>query len=400
MTVMDRTLITRLTLTALIVPTPSVLSAQPAPTSTVHRPWLEATVGGAANTHERLNRPPLCQDLALPCLPDTGPARAGLIDVTGYPREGFGLVGSIDAESHIVSVIGPAQREAVNYFFAGGRFATPLTHGRSLRTLRFFGDAMVGVGRRHVVQRSDTLSSGVGAMVGAGVDWRVCKGLGACLLRGEVSYRKFEASARDLDGWRTAFGLVMRLGTETQGVTVPAFPSHRLEIGGGLTLQTPPDVNLPPLCQSLSVPCGSPRTFADLGVAVSPAWHLGDLVSLTGEVSAFANRWFPAVTIGRFGSRATTNLVRSTLAGPRLHTRPIYFGTTDFTALRLFGQVLAGEQWATVVPARRAVQPGFGADVTTSRGFTVRWQFDYTRVPGPGRNLSGSRVLVGVVYGR
>ena len=68
--------------------------------------------------------------------------------------------------------------------------------------------------------------------------------------------------------------------------------------------------------------------------------------------------------------------------------------------MRLFGQVLAGEQWATVVPARRAVQPGLGVDVTTSRGITVRWQFDYTSVPGPGRNLSGSRVLFGVVYGR
>jgi hypothetical protein len=149
------------------------------------------------------------------------------------------------------------------------------------------------------------------------------------------------------------------------------------------------------LCQSLSVSCGSPRTFPDLGIAVSPALHAGDLFSLTGEVSAFANHWFPAAA-----SRAQINRVRATLVGPRLHSRPIYFGATEFTALRLFGQVLAGEQWATEVPARRAVQPGFGADVTTSRGVTVRWQFDYTRVPGPGRNLSGGRVLVGLVYGR
>ena len=400
MEAMNRTLITRLALISLIVLAARSVSAQPIPNILAHRPWLEVTAGGAANTHARLNRPPLCLENAVPCLPDSGPQRAGLLEVAGYPRESVGLVGSIDAETHLVSVIGPAQREDVNYFFFGGRIATPLTHGRSLRTLRFFGDAMVGVGRRHIVQRSDMFSSGMGTMVGAGVDWRLCKGLGACLIRGELSYRKFEASARDLDGWRAAFGFVMRLGTETLGVTVPPFPSHRYELGGGITLQTPPDVNLPPLCQSLSLPCGSPRTFPDFGVAISPAIHLNDLLSLAGEVNVFANQWFDNSEPGLFASRAKYNQVRATLVGPRMHSRPIYFGTTNFTAMRLFGQVLAGEQWATEVPARRAVQPGVGMDVTTSRGITVRWQLDYTRVPGPGRNLSGTRVLFGVVYGR
>ena len=398
---MNRTLITSLALISLIVSTPRALWAQPIPNLAVNRPWLEAAVGGAANTHERLNRPPLCLDRSFPCLPADGPARAGVLEVAGYPRETFGLVASFDAETHIVSVIGPAQREDVTFFFFGGRVATPLTHGRSLRTLRFFGDAMVGVGRRQIVQRSDTLSSGRGVMAGGGVDWRLCKGLGACLLRADLSYRKFEASAADLDGWRTALGLVFRLGTETQGVTVPAAASHRYDIGAGITLQTPPDVNLPPLCQSLALPCGSPRTFPDLGIAISPAIHLGDLFSVAGEVSAFANQWFPVPTgTGTFASRAKTNHVRSTLAGPRLHSRPIHFGTTSFTAMRLFGQVLAGEQWATEIPARRALQPGVGMDVTTSRGITVRWQFDYTSVPGPGRNLSGTRLLFGVAYGR
>jgi hypothetical protein len=398
---MDRTLITSLALTALIVSTPRALCAQPAPNTVLHRPWLEVAAGGAANSHQRLNRPPLCLDRSFPCLPADGPSRAGALEVAGYPSERFGLVGSIDLESHIVSVIGPAQRENVTYFFFGGRLATPLTHGQSLRTLRFFGDAMAGIGRRQISQRSDMLTSGVGAMVGGGVDWRLCKGLGGCMLRGDVSYRKFEASARDLDGWRTAVAMVWRLGTETQGAAMPSSASHRFEIGGGITMQTPPDVNLPPLCQTLALPCGSPRTFPDLGIAVSPAMHFGDLFSVAGEVSAFANLWYPAtMTTGAFATRATTNHVRSTLAGPRLHSRAIHFGTSSANTMRLFGQVLAGEQWATEVPARRAVQPGLGVDVTTSRGLTVRWQFDYTRVPGPGRNLSGSRMLFGVVYGR
>jgi hypothetical protein len=51
------------------------------------------------------------------------------------------------------------------------------------------------------------------------------------------------------------------------------------------------------------------------------------------------------------------------------------------------------------VPGGRAIQPGAGVDFFIRSGITIRDQLDYCFVRGAGHGLSGSRVLVGIVFG-
>ena len=269
-------------------------------------------------------------------------------------------------------------------------------HLHELRLALLFGDLLVGYAERNFVQRSDTFSQGLGAQVGAGFDLRLCDRDAMCIIRAQVGYRRFQSSARDLAGWRASVGAGIDVASHpSSAATTTSSGRHHADIGVGFTMATPKDVNLSPLCESLGLPCGSPRTFPDFGLAISPSLRLNDVVSLTGEFNVWANNWVPASSL-----ESDTNHVRAVLAGVRVQTHPLYVSSHDVESIRLFAQVLTGEQWSTILPRRRVVQPGFGVDFISPRQFIVRLQFDYSSVPGPVRDLSGGRFMFGLAFGR
>jgi hypothetical protein len=180
--------------------------------------------------------------------------------------------------------------------------------------------------------------------------------------------------------------------------------ASRAEVLAGVTGEAPEDVNQPPRCQELSLPCLSPRTFYDIGGALSIAGHLGDRLAVVGEAAAYRNRWDAFQTScppagGRTPSECSgpqVNHVRSILAGLRVRTAPFLWRGYP-PELRVFGQVLIGTQWSSVVPGRRAIQPGGGLDIYLRNGITIRLEGDYCWVPGGFRDLSTSRTLIGIV---
>jgi hypothetical protein len=183
-----------------------------------------------------------------------------------------------------------------------------------------------------------------------------------------------------------------RADAQLSDVTIP--PPPRVEFAAGITMQTPRDVNLPPLCEELALPCSSPRTFPDFGLSAQLALSLDDWLALAGEVGVFGNQWRADAS----ASGQRTNLVRFALAGARLQSRNIRRPSWNY-ALRFFGQVLAGYQASTEVPGGSAIQTGLGLDTWFSNGLGVRVQWDHRFVRKEPRDLSGGRVLVGVVIG-
>jgi len=175
----------------------------------------------------------------------------------------------------------------------------------------------------------------------------------------------------------------------------PPGQAARTDVAVGFTMQAPPDVNLPPRCEALSLPCGTPRTFPDFGLALSAAAHVDGRVAVVGEASVFDNTWYSSLT--RSGKES--NVVRQLTAGVRFTVVPPAVGGGRARGVRLFGQVLAGSEWSTVQSARPVVQPGGGIDAKLSNGPTIRIELDYDAVQGEGRNLSGTRVFVGLVHG-
>ena len=92
-----------------------------------------------------------------------------------------------------------------------------------------------------------------------------------------------------------------------------AQPEHRHEPAGptvsfNLTTQTPRDVNVPPLCHDMGLPCGSPRTFPDFGFALSATLPVYSRLAIVGESSVYANQ-LTAQTM--FGSPAAGALVHT-----------------------------------------------------------------------------------------
>lgn len=367
------------------------------------RPWLDVSVAWSLSGHENLNRPPLCQEHNFPCVASRGPARGAVFTVTGYPRAWIGVIGEVNTYSHLYTPfgVGPA-REEINFLDAGVRIGTPMMNGASLRRARVFGDVMGGFGERHFAQSSDHFSDGRFAQVGVGMDWRLCPRGTLCVVRARIDYRTFQARARDLNGWRASVGVGFQAGQTPPTSTSTIAEAQRAEIAVGFTMQTPRDVNLPPLCQSLGLPCTSPRTFPDFGLDVAPAIRVNHTIRLVGDVSVFGNAWTPAGPSDRlFGPARATNHVRTALMGLRFYAPTIHFQRRgDDQTLKLFGQILGGAQWSSVVPRRRAIQPGFGVDIGTPQPIVVRVQFDYTSVRGPVRDLSTGRILFGVVVGR
>ena len=175
----------------------------------------------------------------------------------------------------------------------------------------------------------------------------------------------------------------------------PTATAARADLSVGFTLQTPADVNVQPLCGELSLPCTSPRTVPDFGIAVAGAAYLQRSVAVVGEASFSDNVWYASPT--KEGRQ--DNYVRLLLAGVRARVIPPAVGGKKATGVQIFGQLLGGTEWSTVLGARRAIQPGGGIDARLRDACVLRAEVDYTFVPGELRSLSGSRVFVGLVYG-
>jgi hypothetical protein len=61
--------------------------------------------------------------------------------------------------------------------------------------------------------------------------------------------------------------------------------------------------------------------------------------------------------------------------------------------------VLAGVQLSDLAATGRAFRPGGGVDISTRTGVIVRLGIDYLVTSAPGRDLSGGRFILGLVFG-
>ena len=166
----------------------------------------------------------------------------------------------------------------------------------------------------------------------------------------------------------------------------------------GLTFNGPADVNQRPVCDELNLPCNTPKTFPDFGVALQLAVHAAALLAVVAEVSDYANMWD---TVGVDRSANRDNNTIGLLAGARVMTPRLYFAGKDSLGFVLFAQLLGGSESSTVVPTRFALQPGIGLDVRLSHpGLSGRWSIDYRSSRGRPRNLSGPRAMLGFVMTR
>jgi hypothetical protein len=170
--------------------------------------------------------------------------------------------------------------------------------------------------------------------------------------------------------------------------------SPRIDLTLAVTIQTPADVNVRPLCEQEGIYCGSPKTFPDFGLSAASSIALKNWLALVGEAGFFGNHW--RVDGSAQGQR--TNNVRFVLAGVRVQSRNIRRANADY-AYRIFAQLLAGLQASTEVPSGSATQPGLGVDAFFPNGVGVRFQWDYRFVRKEPRDLSGSRGLLGFVIG-
>jgi hypothetical protein len=167
----------------------------------------------------------------------------------------------------------------------------------------------------------------------------------------------------------------------------------RFDVALGVSLNGPADVNQRPKCVELALPCTSPKTVPDFGVALQAALHATEHVALVGEASLYGNAWD---TVGV--DKALTNHVSALLLGPRFVTSLLSFGFgKDTTRYRAFTEVLAGPEASDVVPTRFALQPGAGIDFKLApEALSVRMAYSYRYTRGAPRNLSGGRILGGV----
>jgi hypothetical protein len=183
---------------------------------------------------------------------------------------------------------------------------------------------------------------------------------------------------------------------QTPMLTTDDFRSSA-DIAVAVSLQGPADVNQQPACQQLAVPCLTPRTFGDLGIALSATLYATNTVGIVGEAGVYGNHWSaydPGCDRAHSVCAASeTNTVRAVLGGLKWRTPLITAGSTRG---RVFGQVTVGPQWSDVGPRRRALQPGAGYDGYFGNGMMVRVQFDYRFVPRDARDLSTGRVSLGL----
>jgi len=189
-------------------------------------------------------------------------------------------------------------------------------------------------------------------------------------------------------------------------VQVPA-----VEFGVGLTVNGLfHDVNAAPDCAILPAPCTHEHAekIAGFGADVSLARNLNGHMAVAGDAGVFGYRWDQRVS--PLETRHSVARVASFGAGPRISTAFFDAGTGDREPGRFFGQFLVGGEMSNLASLRPLVLVGAGADVlfpNTSghgqahkgRDLTLRLGLDYRLTPGSGRNQSGWRFVVGVVFG-
>jgi hypothetical protein len=180
----------------------------------------------------------------------------------------------------------------------------------------------------------------------------------------------------------------------------PAVETSPVEVTLGISVAGPKqNVNAPPYCVELSLPC-TDKASADpvgFGIAVAIARNVSDNLAIVGDLGLYSYQWTSRESYQRH--RTETNVVRSVLLGPRLNTPFLHSRTSS---PRFFGQVLVGIEDSGTVPARPAAQFGGGVDgLDLKRGPqpTVRLEVDYRVTPGGGQNLSGWRFLIGITMG-
>jgi hypothetical protein len=199
--------------------------------------------------------------------------------------------------------------------------------------------------------------------------------IGAATVLLNVSSRSLAAQASQPDGTRTLMDAAI-----------------------GFTMSGPADVNQRPLCEQLNLPCNTPKTFPDFGVALQLAVHATSHLAVVAEASDYTNMW-DTVGVGRAAQRE--NNAVGLLVGARATTPVLYFTLKDTVGIVLFAQVLGGSETATVVPTRFALQPGIGVQGHLPHpGFWFRESFDYRWTRGGPRNLSTVRAMFALVVAR
>ncbi len=200
--------------------------------------------------------------------------------------------------------------------------------------------------------------------------------------------------------------LVAELSPDALVAQNPAAKGVHFDVSLGFTMNTPIDVNRPPHCTELGLPCLTPRTFPDFGLAAQAAVYPLEHAALVLEGSTYGNHWVdsnaaePAPRAG--SSPADDNLVNrvaALLGGVRLSTGTFSLPfANDSSHCRAYVQVLGGPEASTVLPTRFAIQPGAGFDgqLRWPRAW-LRVAYDYRSTRGSGRNLSGPRVVIAMV---
>lgn len=184
-------------------------------------------------------------------------------------------------------------------------------------------------------------------------------------------------------------------------VTAPSLSAQapepgRVEFGAGFTMQTPPDVNLRPLCTEMSLPCGSPRTFPDMGLAVTAARYW-KWFGLTTEAGFWGNHWSAGIP----ADSQKTNWVQYAMAGPAVRTKVItLFGSSKPMHVQLNALALTGILSSTLGGAARVQQVGAGFIGWAATNVWVRVQFDHSFTTDEPRDISGWRSLISVVFTR
>jgi len=172
----------------------------------------------------------------------------------------------------------------------------------------------------------------------------------------------------------------------------------RGEIAAGVSMQAPADVNQKPACEQLALPCLSPRTIGDFGLALSTTIYPTELVGIAGELSVYSNQWVAnQPDCDHRHSICTvneTNRVAAAQIGVKVRTPVMTHGQAR---ARFFGQVLAGPEVSDVGPTHRTIQPGGGYESYFSNGVGIRLEVDYRFVRADARNLSTSRFLAWLV---
>jgi hypothetical protein len=251
----------RLAVLALLWPVSIAAAQTTSAAPELSRPWFEAAVGAVFGTHTRVAQSP----------PE--PISLGVVvALSGRISEKLSIVGEADVYSHGWTTLDlEPYREFVRGLMAGPRIYLP--DGSRPGHIRIYGEELFGMAHRDLVGLSDSMTARRAIQAGAGLEWRLTRDQWAPSVRAAVSHRDAGNATLGLSEWRTTVTVAYRFGTlapapragsQAAGAPVRALSrpaAGRLEIAPAFTLHTPPDVNLPPRCRALALPCGFPRTF-------------------------------------------------------------------------------------------------------------------------------------------